>query len=489
MTRSKDERTYRFGDATRPGLLLGLAPRQAAPLVVGVLVLAGILQSPIPPVVGLLGPAGGLIIAFGRVRGAPLSECLVPGLRLVLAGRRRRWIHHPIGSSDLVPTQLAGLSLVEAGQDEAVTLEGAAVVDRVAGTVSGVVRVGGHGFPLASSADQAGVLAGWGAALAPCARDRSPVTAITWQAWARPSGPEAHRDFLAEVGVDPTSDDPATADYLALIDDQGPVTVAHEVLLTVTVDIRRVRVRRGSSDRLAAALDALTDEIRTVTARIEATGLSVEGPFDRAELSAAVRIRSDPRRAHQVATLSRSLAAAAGRVPVEWAPMVVEPAWTCCRVDGAYHRSYRVAGWPQLPVPADWLGGLVGDGRAVRTVTVVMEPVPLAQAARAADREVMAREADADMRQERGFRVGATDRKRLAEVEARERELSEGHPEFRFAAVVDVVADGGDGLDDACAEVEQAAAQSLLDLRPLDSRHDLGWVASLPLGRTLRRRA
>jgi len=252
--------------------------------------------------------------------------------------------------------------------------------------------------------------------------------------------------------------------------------------------MRRVRPRRGNSDRTAAALDALAEEVRTLMARIEAAGLVVDGPLDEAALSDAVRIRSDPLRSHQVATLRRSLAAAAGRVPLEWAPMVVEPAWTCCRVDGVYHRSYRVAGWPQLPVPTDWLGGLVGDGRAVRTVTVVMEPVPLAQAARAADREVMAREADADMRQERGFRVPARERKRLAEVEARERELSEGHPEFRFVALVDVVATDLDGLDDACAEVEQAAAQSLLDLRPLDSRHDLGWVASLPLGRALRRR-
>ena len=45
--------------------------------------------------------------------------------------------------------------------------------------------------------------------------------------------------------------------------------------------------------------------------------------------------------------------------------------------------------------------------------------------------------------------------------------------------------DDPDVLDDECADLEQAAAQSLLDLRPLDARHDLGWLASLPLGRTL----
>ena len=103
----------------------------------------------------------------------------------------------------------------------------------------------------------------------------------------------------------------------------------------------------------------------------------------------------------------------------------------------------------------------------------------------AADREVMAREADADMKERKGFRVNARERKRLADVERRERELSEGHAEFRFVGLVNVTAPTLDDLDDDCTVVEQAAAQSLLDLRPLDARHDQGWVASLPLGRAL----
>ena len=169
--------------------------------------------------------------------------------------------------------------------------------------------------------------------------------------------------------------------------------------------------------------------------------------------------------------------------------MVLEAERGYVRVDGTYHRSYRVAGWPQLPVGSDWLGELLTDTRAVRTVTVVMEPVPMGRAARAADREVMAREADADMKTQKGFRVNARERKRLADVEARERELSEGHAEFHFVGIVDVTAADLDALDDTCADVEQAAAQCLLDLRPLDARHELGWVASLPVGRALACRA
>src|SRR5690606_5227839 len=108
-------------------------------------------------------------------------------------------------------------------------------------------------------------------------------------------------------------------------------------------------------------------------------------------------------------------------------PMVVEPDWGHVRVDGSIHRTYRIASWPQLPVASDWLGPLLTDARATRTVCVVMEPVPMSRAAKAADREVMAREADAEMKQRKGFRINAKERKRLTDVEDRERELSEGH--------------------------------------------------------------
>ncbi|HRE02292.1 MAG TPA: hypothetical protein PLV68_13400, partial [Ilumatobacteraceae bacterium] len=73
--------------------------------------------------------------------------------------------------------------------------------------------------------------------------------------------------------------------------------------------------------------------------------------------------------------------------------------------------------------------------------------------------------------------------------ETRERELAEGHPLFRHVGVVTVAAGSVDELDDACNRVEQAAAQSLIDLRPLAARQAEGWVASLPLGRSVRQGA
>lgn len=483
---TSEARTYRFGDAARPGLLLGLSGRQAIPLVAGVLSLAVVLQTPLPPPVGLIGPLLGAGLAWGRWRGLPISETLTAAIALY--GRRaigmRRWVRPPLlgdNTHHALPAPLRGLELLAPNDNDAGILR-----DHTTGSVTAVLGVRAHGFPLAASTAQDSMLASWGSALSPFAREGSPVRQVVWHEWSHPVTSDTHMAFLDAIGVTQRrAGSPAVADYVALVDEQSPVTIAHEVLIALTVDERKVRARRSSTSRLATAVDTLIDEAALFRDRLEAAGLDVDGPLSPLELSAAGRVRSDPRRAAQVIALTRSLAAAARRGALEWGPMVVEPAWGYCRVDGAYHRSYRVASWPRLPVGADWLAPLLTDTGCVRTVSVVMEPVPMGRAARAADREVMAREADGDMKIRRGFRVNARERKRLADAERRERELSDGHAEFEFVGLVTVTSDSLDALDDDCAQLEQVAAQCLLDLRPLDARHAAGWVASLPFGRVL----
>src|SRR5690606_7634857 len=105
-----------------------------------------------------------------------------------------RWMRPPLlgdNTSGALPRPLRGLELLE--QTEADT---AVVRDRRAGTVTGVLRVRGHGFPLSSRAEQDALLAAWSAALSPFARERSPISAVTWQEWAHPVGADDHRSFL-----------------------------------------------------------------------------------------------------------------------------------------------------------------------------------------------------------------------------------------------------------------------------------------------------
>lgn len=488
-------RTYRFGDSTRPGILLGLSGRQAIPVIGGVLLLAVTLQTPLPALVGLLGPIVGITVAFGRWRGTPLAETLVPATRQYALRRvgRSRWVRPPLlgtPGGEPLPDVLAGIELIESPVSWiAGRTTGMAIVhDQAVGTVTAVLRVHGRGFPLASAAEQDLILAGWGGALTSFARERCPVSRVVWQEWSHPIGAAGHQEFLASTGA-LTRFTPEADDYRGLLDQQAPAMVAHEILVSVTVEVQRVRVRRNTTSRIETAIDALADEVRMFMSRLEAAGLVIDGPLTPPELTVAIRVRSDPTRTGQLDTLTRSLAAATGRGAVEWGPMAVEADWGHVRVDGSIHRTYRVASWPQLPVASDWLGPLLTDARATRTVCVVMEPIPMSRAARAADREVMAREADAEMKERKGFRINAKERKRLADVEDRERELSEGHAEFRFVGLVDVTAPDLDALDDAAVAVEQAAGQSLIDLRPLEARHDRGWIACLPLGRNVANRS
>ena len=487
-------RRFSFGDSASVGVLLGRPLRQVAPIVAGFVFLVLALMVGLP-LIGLLGPVAGAIAAFGTWRRAPLYEIAVPGVRLLWQQQRgtNRWVRKSLlgagpGFDTDLPETLAGIELLEV---QARWLPGtpdyAVLWDSVNATVSAVVPVSAEGFPVASNAEQVGLVEYWGAALAPLSRARNPVGRVVWQEWSHPQGVEGHRAFLAAAGGlgQMTA---AAHDYQTLLAQQGPFSVAHEVTLMVQVDLKRIRARRTTS-QLDAAIEALGEELGLLSNRLDAAQIRTSAPLSPLDLSASLRLRSDPMwgRVAQINALRRSLAASVGRGAIEWGPMAVEPDWNECRVDGSIHRSYRIKGWPLLPVAADWLAPLmVGSEAVTRTVTVVMEPVPIDKAAANANRQLTTMGADHEAKSRAGFRQTARERRRNADVESRERELAEGFSEFRFVGFVTVTAPDMNELDEAAARVELTAAQSLLDLRPLIARQEEAWVCSLPAGRTVR---
>lgn len=479
---------YRFGEPARVGVVLGMSLRQTVPILAGVMWLTVMMVIGLP-LVGAVGPVAGLGVALGRWKRAPLYEIAAPGARLVarrLSGKavwkRRSLPTTGVVAEPDVPPALGGLAVVQAAATWEAREEFVGIVhDRPAATVSIVLPVTGSGFPVASPVEQDGLVTAWGAALAPVARARCPITRVTWQEWSHPVGVDGHRRFVTSTGRQ-RSHTGANADYMQLLGEVGPFTVAHDVQLVLTADLRRVRGRRGAS-AVEAAIELLIDEARQLAHRLGTAGFTAGRPLSPGEVTATVRWRSDPNRSP---SSRRSLAAAAGRAADEWGPMALEAGWFEARVDGSWHRSFAVAGWPMLPVAADWMGPLLTVDDVTRTVTVVFEPVPLASAAQDANRQLTSIEADHEQKERHGFRLTARERRRQADVETRERELAEGHPLFRHVGIVTVTAASLDELDDGCSRVEQAAAQSLIDLRPLAARQSEGWVASLPLGRSVR---
>ena len=364
----------------------------------------------------------------------------------------------------------------------------AVVRDRQAGTVSATVPATATGFPVKSLREQDRMFAGWGAALSPLAHDQCPVVRVDLAGMVPPRRGRGPPRVPGRRGgpTRPASGPGDRRRLRGLLDQQAPVTVAHEVTLTLTVDVRRTRRRRNVS-QLEAAIAALSEEVRLFVARLDAAGITASEPLSPVELSCLVRLRSDPGRgrAGQLGALRHSLAAAAGRGAIEWGPMAVGTTWSTCRVDGSLHRSYRMASMPMLPVAADWLGPLLVGQAATRTVTMVLEPVAAAKAAAAANRQLTSLEASDTDKAQRKFRVTARERRRRADVEDRERELARGMPSSATpgsSPSPPPTPTRGRGL----TGVEQAAGQSLVDLRPLAARQGAGWVASLPLGRSVR---
>ena len=155
----------------------------------------------------------------------------------------------------------------------------------------------------------------------------------------------------------------------------------------------------------------------------------------------------------------RSLADTAGEVSLGNAgPICAESTWTAWHTDGAWHRGLYVAEWPRLDVPADWMRDLMLYNGAVRTVTVVFEPVPRSKSQRSITRDAAKIESDAQQRAEKGFRVGAHHRRAARAVEEREEELVAGYGEYFYAGVVCVSAATLTELEAATDEITQVAA-------------------------------
>jgi hypothetical protein len=164
--------------------------------------------------------------------------------------------------------------------------------------------------------------------------------------------------------------------------------------------------------------------------------------------------------------------------------MATAETWSAFHVDNRWHASYWIAEWPRVEVNPDFMFPLLISG-GERTISVTMAPVAPDRAMREARSARTADVADAELRTRAGFLPSARRSREAEGVVRREAELADGHVEFRFSGYVTVSAADPEGLEVACAEVEQAAQACHLDLRRLFGRQAEVFAWTLPLGRGL----
>ena len=491
-----EPRSYRFSPLVCVGLFGAMPTSQVVVLAVGCgLSFLGVLMGFLP---WALAPAlVSLVIAFKRVGGWALHELIPLKIRWWLGRRRHRWFRRvPLltldeRDGDSLPPVLAGLRLLDVDAPWVVAparLAGVGVVhDSTTGLLTAVLRVTGDGqFALNSPEAQDARVAVWGEALAGFCRERRTVCRVTWQEWSNSTTIDAHvPDDRQRTGALAE----AAADYHDLVTRAAPRSVTHDTLVSLTVDLAALPARRSRPiDAVAGGLQLLIDELRLFTGRLETAGLHVDTPLSPAEVVSAVRQRSAPFAESQHRALSTSLAARLGVTADDMAPMAIAEEWDHVRIDRGVQRSWWVEGWPRSEVPAVWMDLLLLGDHCTRTVTVVFEPISPSQAARSVDEASVALESAESAKSKHGFRVRASERRLREEVERREHELVAGYGELAYCGLVTVAARNLDELDDAAADFEQSAAHAGVQLRPLEGRHGAGWVASLPIGRTVAER-
>jgi hypothetical protein len=498
MNQTARLRGYRFGERRRSGIFGAVPPALAAvgavALVAGWTAIAGYL--PLPICVAVVLVCGWLW--FGKLHERPAHEIL-PALAAWWWRQlrsRNRWFR-PVAlivdgeQPAALPPALSGLDVFEVDIDwPAVTGAGGAlgiVRDRQAGSVTSVLRVCGDGqFGLTDPSSQDMRIDEWGAAIAGFAREHSAVARVTFHDWTSPVPIRDTVSRLESTWAD-EAEHPARASYLQLLRDTSANIVDHDVLVEVTVDLSRL-TRTRTESTLATGLRIVVEQARLFAGRLNTSGLRVEAALTAGEIITAMRVRSDPSIVEHLSTLNQSLAAATGAAAPTFGPMYVDDRLGSVIVDGAWHRSWWFARWPRREVAASWLDALVFESGCTRTFTTVFEPLPPSRSDGDVDRERTQREANIETRRRKGFIVRRADEKAVAEVEAREVELASGYAECLYTGMLTISAQSAELLDQQSADLEQVAANAGIELQPLWGRQADGWVASLPLGRSLARR-
>jgi hypothetical protein len=481
------------------GWILGLGGSQCLALGVGILAAGTLLEATAPAPLVLTPIVLALTWSFAAWDGRRLHEwgSVVVRYAWVRVSGRGRWLAEvPLLTGSLaddelpppLPPFLDGLVLLDAGPvpwSPLAALAGTGVVhDRRNHTVSATVPVRGRGFSLLERGEQERLVQLWGDALGGFCGERSAVVGVRCTEWSAPAGLGDHERFL-DASTTAGSGSEALESYRELLAEAGPAATRHELLVTVTVDLRRTRRRSGEDRRPeAVAVEVLLEEMRLLTVRLDAAGLEVGPPLSPVATAEALRLRCDPHAADRLATRGASLALLAGLVSrYNAGPLATEVAWGHVQVDSCLHRTYWVAEWPRLDVGPSWLEPVLLHAGGVRTVALHYEPVPPSRSQRRVDRDSTRLVTDEEQRTRSGFRIGARHRRAQAAVLEREAELVSGYGELEFAGFVTVSAADPAALERSCGEYEQAAAQAGLELRALDGRHDIAFVCALPVGR------
>ena len=347
-----------------------------------------------------------------------------------------------------------------------------------------MLQVSSSAYPLADRSTQQERISSWGSLLAQLGQEGSRLAAIQWLERTIPDTGRGLEDWWRAKGK---PEAPSAADYQALIADAGPAATRHETFVAVSIEERKcrraIKAAGGGPD---GAAQVLMNELGWVEAGLRRCDVHVVGWLGPRDLGRLIRTQYDPGAAHSIDKRGRDGLGAGMRLAAA-GPMSARSTFTHYRSDSGFHAVYWVASWPRMQVQAAWLYPLLVLGGVRRTISVTAEPIPPSQSLREVRSAKVQKVTDEAQREKLGQIESALDDEEHQAVLRRERELVQGHAEYRFSGYVTVTARSEQELEDACAQMEQAAVRSVLEVRRVYGEQDQAFIAgALPLTRGIR---
>ncbi|WP_045876490.1 SCO6880 family protein [Pseudofrankia sp. DC12] len=404
---------------------------------------------------------------------------------------------------------------------------------RAGGAVTVVLEVRGGPFTLLDAGDQHRALAAWSRVLAQTARTPG-VVAFGWTLHTQethpnrlqPTRPVTHprgaepraRSAPTRARADTTGNHPAAqpagrlppaarptrtptdaapsaggaaavASYTRLL--AATQLQQHDLRLWITIDPRRGQRRAGHSGRPE---QVGFEAAASLAARAADAGLTIHGALTAAQLTADLTRQTDPApfRRPQNPREPVGLAARAG-LP---GALTTAPAaghdrrrvrWDAVQTGETWHRVFSVATWPTGPLAPGWLDPLLHETPGARTLTVAFAPLSTRASRRRLNHDTAAVDLALQIRDRHAVRVPDHLARAHDDIRQRDAEITAGHPELAYLALLDLTAPDHHTLDAATGELADLAARAgITDLRPLHGRHHHALPAVLPLGLTIR---
>ena len=276
------------------------------------------------------------------------------------------------------------------------------------------------------------------------------------------------------------ADSPAAVSYTHLVETAAPVTKSQEVLIAVAISRRRAaRAIKAAGGGDAGAAAVLTRVARSLQAQMECADVHVDGALTPRLVARVLPEGWDPNAARGLRQRGDD------GIPLASAgPQSTLTRWRSYVTDGGVHHvTYWISEWPRVDVGPNFLVPLLLQMHAKMTFSVTMAPVDPARASRDLEVAQTAHMSDQMLRDQHGFRIPIRREREADATGRRERELADGHAEYRFSGYVTVSGTSERELEVACGEVEQAARLCRLDVRRMDGAQDVGFTLTLPLCR------